>query len=345
MHIPRWDSDTRREVVKDQRVKEMRVPLEKRMREYRIIFDLLYEKPRIQYTEIAEKLNVEIRTASKRLREAIENGYIAGPQIRKKSFSNFKTYVYLVNSSHHLGLFREYIKDKHVLYHEILEGFCNVIVVSDMKLDIDGAILGGISSDQYVSHPPDQSWKTSINNMWDMVRKFNPRDYTPKGYIETHWDEKVEWSEQYEILFWEFKYNLRKALEPLVKKKYHIWSGDGIEFLERLPEYCTISTSYFPLTMNAYDPYIYIFETDYEDFIIDLFSELPTTCWFQRVSDTLICHMWTLREPMKETTTHLEEIPELQIPLLVEALMKKGVIKKENQARRRYYWRKEISDI
>jgi hypothetical protein len=56
-------------------------------------------------------------------------------------------------------------------------------------------------------------------------------------------------------------------------------------------------------------------------------------------------HMWTLREPMKETTTHLEEIPELQIPLLVEALMKKGVIKKENQARRRYYWRKELDDI
>jgi predicted transcriptional regulator len=326
-------------------VKEMRVPLEKRIREFRIIFDLLNEKPRIQYTEIAEKLGVEIRTASNRLKEAIENGYIVGPQIRKKSFSNFKTYVYLVNSSTPLQSFRECMKDSHVLYHEILEGFCNMRVVSDMKLDIDGIILEGVSSDYYFSYPPDQSWKTSIDKMWDKVRKFNPRDYTPKGYIETHWDETVAWSDQDEILFLEFKYNLRKPLEPLVKKKYHIWSGDGIEFLERLPEYCTISISYFPLTMNAYDPYLYVFETDYEDFVIDLFSQLPVTCWFQRVSNTLICHIWTLREPMKETTSHLEEIPELQIPLLVEALMKKGVIKKENQARRRFYWRKEISDI
>jgi predicted transcriptional regulator len=333
------------EIIKDERVKEMRVPLEQRIREYRIIFDLLNEKPRIQYTEIAEELDVEIRTASSRLREAIEDGYIAGPQIRKKSFSNFKTYVYLVNSSNSLQSFREYIKDSHVLYHEIMEGFCNVRVVSDMKLDIDGTILGGVSSDYYVSYPPDQPWKASIDNMWNMVRKFNPRDYTPKGYITTHWDEIAEWSEQDEILFLEFKYDLRKPLEPLVKKKYHIWSGDGIEFLERLPKYCTISTSYFPLTMNAYDPFLYVFETDYEDFIIDLFSQLPTTCWFQRVSNTLICHVWTLREPVKKVTAHLENIPGIQIPLLVETLVNKGIVKKENRARKEYYWRKELDDI
>jgi predicted transcriptional regulator len=331
-------------IIKDERVKEMRVPLEQRIREYRIIFDLLNEKPRIQYTEIAEELDVEIRTASSRLREAIEDGYIAGPQIRKKSFSNFKTYVYLVNSSNSLQSFREYIKDSHVLYHEIMEGFCNVRVVSDMKLDIDGTILGGVSSDYYVSYPPDQPWKASIDNMWNMVRKFNPRDYTPKGYITTHWDETAEWSEQDEILFLEFKYDLRKPLQPLWEKN-GIYMGKIKDFLESLPKYCAISTSYFPLTMNAYNSFLYTFETDYEDFIIDLFSQLPTTCWFQRVSNTLICHVWTLREPVKKVTAHLENIPGIQIPLLVETLVNKGIVKKENRARKEYYWRKELDDI
>jgi hypothetical protein len=225
-----------------------------------------------------------------------------------------------------------------------MEGFCNMRVESDMKLDIDGAILGGVPSDYYASYPPDQPWKTSIDNMWKMVRKFDLRDYTPKGYIETHWDETAEWSEQDEILFLEFKYNLRKPLEPLVKNKYHIWSGDGIEFLEKLPRYCTISTSYFPLTINAYDPFLYVFETGYEDFVIDLFSQLPTTCWFQRVSNALICHLWTFREPVKKVTAQLENIPGIQIPLLVEALLKKGIVKKENHAIKEYYWRKEIND-
>ena len=322
----------------------MRVPLEQRTREYRIIFDLLNERPRIKYTEIAESLNVEIRTASGRLKEAVEEGYIAGPYVRKKSFSNFKTYVYLINSSNHLGLFREYIKDNHVLYHEILEGFCNVRVVSDMNLDIEGTILGGLSSDYYVSYPPDQPWETSINNMWDMVQKFNPDDYTPKGYIKTHWDEPVQWNEQDEALFLEFRSDLRKPLQPL-SEKTGIYMGRIKDFLENLPKYCTITTSYFPLTINAYDSYLYTFETDYEDFIIDLFSELPTTCWFQRVSTTLIVYAWTIRKPTKQANIKMEDVPELQVPLLMEALMKKRIVKKENYACRRFYWRKEPDDI
>jgi hypothetical protein len=312
--------------------------------EFRKIYEHLCDKPRFRPHHVSKDLGLRPSSVADRLKEAIENGYIVGPQIRKKSFSNFKTYVYLVNSSNSLQSFREYIMNSHVLYHEMIQGFCNVIVVSDVKLDIDGTILGGLSSDQYVSHPPDQSWKTSTNKMWDMVRKFNPRDYTPKGYIETHWNEKAEWSEQDETLFLEFKYDLRKPLQPL-SEKTGILMGKIKDFLENLPRYCTISTSYFPLTMKAYDPYLYIFETDYEDFVIDLFSQLPTTCWFQRVSDALIAYAWTIREPTKNVNTKMEDVSEMQIPLLLEALVKKGVVKKENYAYRRFYWRKEPDDI
>jgi hypothetical protein len=95
------------------------------------------------------------------------------------------------------------------------------------------------------------------------------------------------------------------------KQKYHMWSGHAIEWLERLQQYCTIFTCYFPLTANAYDPYLYVFETDYEDFVIDLFSQLPVTCWFQKVSGVLIARMWTLRKPMEKVTTNIEDVPEL----------------------------------
>ncbi|MBU7036783.1 MAG: hypothetical protein HXS52_02545 [Theionarchaea archaeon] len=131
-------------------------------------------------------------------------------------------------------------------------------------------------------------------------------------------------------------------LEPLVKKKYHIRGGYGIEFLERLPMYCTIATSYFPETINACDPYQHIFEMDYEDFIIDLFSELPTTCCFQRASTSLICHERTPKKPIERVTTRLEDIPGIQHPFLVEALVKRGIVRKENQTRKEYYWRKEL---
>ncbi|MGC1121186.1 MAG: hypothetical protein WBA22_08830 [Candidatus Methanofastidiosia archaeon] len=116
-------------------------------------------------------------------------------------------------------------------------------------------------------------------------------------------------------------------------------------FLERLPQCCTVLTCYFSLTVNAYDPHIYLIETDCEDFIIDLFSQLPTTCWFQKVSNTLVAHIWALRKPTKRVTTHIEDIPELQIPLLVDALVEKGIVKREISAEIEAYWRKEVDDI
>jgi hypothetical protein len=318
---------------------------ESRRKEFREIYEHLCDKPRFRPHHVAKDLELRPSSVGDRLKEAVESGYIVGPQIRKKSFSNFKTYMYLVNSARPLKLFDEYIENDHILYHEVLEGFCNLRVVSDVKLDIEGTILGGLTSDYYISHPPDQPWRISSQNMWDMIQKFDPADYTPKGYIETHWKETVKWSEQYEILFWEFKYNLRKALEPLVKQKYHIWSGDGIEFLEQLPRYCTVFTCYFQETIDNYDPYLYVFETDYEDFVIDLFSQLPTTCWFQRVSDTLIAHLWTIRGKMRKIDIRNKNFPELQISLLIQELLERGIIRKEDHARRKFYWRKEADDI
>ncbi|MBU6999102.1 MAG: hypothetical protein HXS42_15760 [Theionarchaea archaeon] len=279
-----------------------------------------------------------------RLREAVEKGYIVGPQIRKKSFSNFKTYVYLVNSMRALELFDEYIDDDHIFYHAILEGYCNLLVMSDMKLDIDGTILGGVTSDYYIPCPTDQPWETASDNMWDMVRTFDPDTYTPKGYIKTHWDEKAEWSEQDEILFLEFKYDLRKPLQPL-SRKTGIYMEEIKSFLAQLPEYCTVFTCYFQETIDSYDPYLYVFETDYEDFIIDLFSELPTTCWFQRVSDTLIAHLWTIRGRMRRIDIRRKNVPELQISLLTQELLKREIIKKENHTIFKFYGRKEIDDI
>jgi hypothetical protein len=322
------------------RVKEMKTGFEQKMKEYRILFDLLNTKARISYSEIADVLGVDIRTARDRLKEALGKRYITGPQIRKKSFSNLKNYMYLVRSRDPIGLFEELAMDQRVFYHGLLDGFCNLRVVSTEELDIKGTICGGPSSDYYVTYPPDQTWEISNQNMWDLVRKFDPDDYTPKGYIKTHWDELAEWSDTDEILFQEFKYNLRFPLQPVVKK-HRLWRGSVYDWLKRLPHYCTILTCYFRDSLTAHDPYLFIFETDYEDFIIDLFSQLPTTCWFQRVSGKLIAHMWTLMRPVEQGNVRIRELPELQIPLMIRDLIMKGVLKSENHAVFKCYWRQK----
>ena len=322
----------------------MTVSNDTKMKQIRTIYDLLDLRPRIQYKEVAEALGVDARTASNRMKEAIEKEYIVGPQIRKKSFSNFPTYVYLIDFHDPFGLFEELVENEGVIYHAVLDGFCNLLVVAGQKLNIEGTLLQGVSSDYYITHAPDQTWQASIGNMWAMVEQFNPADYIPKGYITTHWDETAEWGEEDELLYQEFKYDLRKPLEPIVKQKYHMWSGNAISWLERLPEFCTVLTSFYPESLDAYRNYLYVFETEYEDFIIDLFSQLSTTCWFQKVSDRLIAHLWTLARLIKQENPRARNITGLQIPLLIRELVKRGIIRSETHAVFKCYWRKEFDE-
>ncbi|MGC1121130.1 MAG: winged helix-turn-helix domain-containing protein [Candidatus Methanofastidiosia archaeon] len=323
----------------------MIVSEEQKMREYRMILDLLNKKPRIHYSEVSEILGMDARTVSSRMKEAFKRGIIVGPQIRKKSFSNLKSYMYLLDCDNPTRTFEEFVKDKSISYHAFLDGFCNILAISDRKLDIEGALLWGVTADYYVSHASDQSWRTTINNMWTAVGDFNPQDYTPTGHITTHWNETVEWSEEHEILYQEFKYNLRKPLRPIVSGKYNMWRGKAYDFLEQLPQCCTIFTYFYPEALPTYNHRLYLFETEYEDFIIDLFSQLPTTCWFQRISGKLIGHISLLTNSIGQENTRIRDVTALQIPLLVKELVRKGIVKSETHANFECYWRKEVDEI
>jgi hypothetical protein len=303
----------------------------------------LNQKPRFRPHSLSKTLKLRPSSVSKRMKEAFENRYIVGPQIRKKSFANFSHYVYLVNFDDPIEVYERFIDNKDIIYHEMTDGFCNSDVISNKKMNFRGTVLGGRTSNYFISYAPDHSWSTGIKNMHTMVDEFDASLYTPKGYIETHWDQTVPWRKEDEVLFWEFKYDLRKPLQP-VARKTGIYVNKIKKWLERLPECCTIFTCFYPESLLAYDPFIYVFGTKHEDFIIDLFSQLPTTCWFQRAADKLITHLWIKREPMK-VDSRTKDVSELQIPVLIRNLLRKGILESEEHALVRCYWRKEANDI
>jgi hypothetical protein len=323
----------------------MKFTEERLRREYRIIYELLDRTPRVQVKEITRAAGINRNTAGARLRDALEKGYIVGPQIRKKSFSNFAEYIYFVHSDDPIGLFRECTQDPDIVYHTLMDGFSNLRIISLRELDLDGIIVGGRRSDYYISHAPDHSWEQSIKIMQNMLDTFDPGTYVPRGFINTHWSEAIEWNARDEILFRELKYDLRKPLEPIVKEKYNIWSGSAYQWLERLPQCCTIFTCYFPETVPAYDPYVFMVETDYEDFVIELFSQLPTTTWFYKVQDNLFMDVWLDRGSMKSDDYLMQDINRLHIPLLFRELLRNGIIKGEAHALVQCYWRKDLTKI
>lgn len=323
-------------------MKAVSTRLEYLKNQYRTIYESLDENPRIQLKDLSTILGVNRNSASKLMEKAFEQEYVMIPQIRRCSYSNMKEYVYLANYKNPLKHYRQYGEDTNVTYHAVMEGFANFWIISKEKIDIKGDVLiEGLRSDYCVAFAPNHSWDTSIQVMQKKVKNFNPEEYEPKGIMKTHWNETIPWDVEYEMLFREFKFNLRKKLTPIMRK--YLISGYKIyKFLEDLPKYCTIFTRYFPEGFSNYDSYLYVFETDYEDFIIELFSELPTSSFFFKVSDKLFLYTQTERRLVRSASITMPDIRQLHIPLLVDNLLEREILKSEVHSISAYYWTKNL---
>ena len=305
--------------------------------QFRAIYEFLSENPRIFIKKIAKLLKIKRDTASNRLKEALEQGWFSNPQIRRRSYANFREYTYLLRCENSAEVFSRFIDNENITYHALTGGPANLWVVSRKELDFEcNTVLGGPRSDYHISFAPNQPWGTSMQNMREMVEVFNPKDYEPEGILKTHWNETIEWDSEYEKLFQEFNYDLRKAITPILRKHLISW-GKLDKWLKNLSTSCTVFTLYYPGTISSYDPYLFMFETDYDDFLINLFSELPTSTWFFKVSNRLFSLAYIRREYMRVADFQIN-INKLQIPNMITKLIKKGVIKTETHGIVECYW-------
>jgi hypothetical protein len=318
---------------------------ERRREQYWAVYNLLNETPRIDCKAIGKALGLDRKTATRILTEALEQGYIVGPHLRKKSYRNFPEYVYFLKAPERIDLYERFKKNDRVTYHAKVIGFSDVWAVAKTSLDLYPeceVVAQGRRSDYLLSHALNCSWDDSFSTMKNMIRDFDPSTYSMKNYLQTHWNETTEWSDTDEILFQEMKYDLRKALEPLLKEKYHIGCGSAYEWLRKLCNYCTIATSYFPEGISAYDPYLFMFETEYEDFIVDLFSQLPVSTFFFRVDNKLILYIHVKKEFLRGAGKNGIELDKLQIPLSIEELQNRKIITSSSYGIVEYCWGKDF---
>jgi hypothetical protein len=316
--------------------------LEAKMRHYRMIYEALWsQSPRTSVKDISSLLHVDPRTASKRMKEAFDSGYLAGPQVRKRSYANMKEYMYFISCENPFPKYVSYSRDEHVVYHARMAGFASLWIISRTPLDIrDPVVLEGYRSDYHLSYAPDHSWERAVELMNFSIETCDHK-CEPGKILKNRGDTYVQWDEEDEALYQYFKYNLRKLFSP-VMRRHLISSGKIYTFLERLPSCCTITLSYYPEGIGSYDPYLFMFDTDYEDFLIDLFSLLPTSSFFFKVSGRLFLLAYVKRHLLRYDGLTMSDIGQLQIPLLVKSLLDTKIIKSEDHAIVEYHWAKDL---
>ncbi|MBU7046921.1 MAG: hypothetical protein HXS54_10860 [Theionarchaea archaeon] len=306
-------------------------------RDYRTIYDTFWENPRCSDSTISGILGAKIAAA--RLKMAYELRYIVGPEIRKKAFRNLKEYMYFIKSRQPERLYMKFREDSNVIYHAKTSGFCNLWVIAKEKMDIKGEIiLEGYRSDYYASYAPGHMWDKAIGAMRKKVDAFNLNTYNPQHILGNHFDETIDWDEEDKLLYRYFKYDLRKPFTPLAKEGLSKEKTEN--FLNNLPNTCTIHTSYYPDALSSYDPYLFMFETDHENFIINLFSELPSSVSFFKVSNMLFLSTYIPRELARGADLQLSN--KLYIPLLMVDLLERSVIRNKDYAIVEYSKGKDI---
>ena len=314
-----------------------------KVEDFRIIYNHFWKDFRITILKIAPLLGVDPATASKRINQALDGEYVIVPQIRKRSFKNFTEYVYIIRCKNPLRLFKELKEDETIIYHAVLSGFCNMWIISKKKLTIDADILvEGVRSDYHIAHAPFYSFDAAQSKIQAMVSKFNVKEYRPKGIIQTHWDEEIEWWDpEFDLLYKCLKFNARTPYTPIMKE-YKIPSRKISYFFRLINETCTVFTQFFPKGMAAYDPYLFMIETDYEDFIIELFSALPTSPFFFKAENKLFVIVQLEKTSIRESGIKIYDVSQIWIPCLFEKLQGSGIIRNEQHASFEYHCSKNL---
>lgn len=308
-------------------MRSVRKTLEERKKEYRIIYEVLYNDYRINVKNVASLLDSDRHSTSNRLAEAFDLGYVSKPQTRKRSYQNLKEYLYFVRDDNPLDAFELYTRCEDVMYQAVLGGPVTIMIQTREEMNVRGDVfLAGVRSDYFVSLAPDLTWDEAFKKIHRKIEKFDPEMYKFQGKIENHWNESVEWDREDEKLFSAFQYDLRKKLTPIMKE--NLISGEKIyKWFNRLDETCTVFTQFFPEGVTAYEPCLCMMDTDYEDFIVDLFSQFPTSVMFFKVRNTLFCHLWVKKSHLR-VQTPLKSVEELEIPFIFRTLQKKKYVSK-----------------
>ena len=319
----------------------MRLTLEQKRKQYRTIYEAIWQTPRIFVKDLALLLDSTPAAATNRLKEAYDSGYIIGPEIRKKSYSNLKEYMYFIKCKNPELLYMKLRGDPNIIYHAKTSGFCDLWVIAKEKIDVKGEIiLEGHRSDYQTSFASNNTWDTALKIMEAKIGSFNSRFCRHLQLPRTHLRRTINWSTKDEFLFRYFKYKLRRNLKP-VMKDHRISAEKVYDFLNNLPNTCTIHTSYYPDSLPIYDSYLFMFNTNYEDFIINLFSELPSSVSFFKIDDELFASMHIPWQVVRKSDLQ-EASKDFYIPHLIVNLLEKEIIKKREYALVEYSWKKYL---
>ena len=254
------------------------------------IYQVRYDDPWISTKKTAKLLNRSISTVNRYTKKAVKEGVFHPPQPRLKQYPGKEAALFLFENKY--NIFSKLLDYPGMTYLCIYHGDWNIAALYDGPIDFSQfpgyikAVVKGPVEKIFIPKVPYISWEKSFEKMEKILTQ-NPTK-TSAINCSTY---NLDWDEEDWILYHYFKYDLKRSFNELRKKhviswrKYQNWK-------KTLKEHCTILVDYYPRGYEAYNGVTICFRTKYEQYIVDLFSHLPTTPLFYKVGAYLLVNLY-----------------------------------------------------
>lgn len=250
------------------------------------IFKLILENPRATKKQMAKNMNVSPSSFDIWWRFAIENQIIIPPIFRRKSYLNFREYFYFIECDDPHKFFKNAQKNSNVIYCSVQTGFANIQIISKSEIELEEKIvLSGSRSDYYVSIPPKCTYEESISKINEKIQKVSK--IRPESPLKFYRKSYGPWDDLDETIYWSFCNNLRKQFTHVIEET-GAYSDKIMEWFRSRDKFGNTITMFFPEGERYYQLTSYIIETSYDNVLIDIFSQLPTSSVFYRIGKYLI---------------------------------------------------------
>jgi DNA-binding Lrp family transcriptional regulator len=261
-----------------------------RLQEYSRIAHVLQEDPVMPAKEIAQKVDMSRNTVSKYLRNMFMRNFVIGPWISLKPHPNYKEYVYVMEFSDFVNVYKGLGGFPHVVDRRSMFGGWNTLVITDRLFDLSllkgfrSLVYRGVKGYVYTPKTEYTTWDVWLERMYQQLDQFSPvqREPVTKRVVPP-----LDWDKKTWLLYHTFRMNMRKKVISTLKK-IKVRHETYAAWLETLKDHCMVHTEFYPQGFKTYANHSFLLETAYKQSVISLLSLLPTTPVIIEVGDRLL---------------------------------------------------------
>ncbi len=289
------------------------------------IYRFKYKNPWIPNKQIAKLVNHSIPTVNRYAKKAEEEMIVPTPQLRLNS--PFRR-VALLLFEDKWKAYNELQAYPGVIYLSVYQGDWDITAVYDGFVDFSqvsgyrGKVLEGPMGKIFTQQVKYTSWRTCFTAMEQLLERRKIEESNIRCEL-LHPD----WNEDHWKMFNYFKLDLMKKFSHL-RRKYPISWRCYEEWKKSLRDYCTVVMYYFPEGYHTYDRFTLCFKTDYEEYIVKLFSTLPTSSIFHKMGEYLLVNIFVPLDYEQQT----------KIYDIVSQLLHRKIITDYMDGNRIVYW-------